>query len=424
MSSRPTARLVGYSVLVALGLLGSLVVGRVVLVALVAPFALWLLIGAALARTPTVSFQSEIDRRVALEGEEVQCAGEVVSDSAVAWLEVAVKLPSTFGSDPPGGRWRVSPRPGSREPLIWELTPREWGAFRLGELSLRATDPMGLFAFSEDGPAGEWMRVYPAWRRLREMVPPQRTQVFAGNRLARQQGEGIEFADVRPFVAGDRIRRINWRVTARAAQPYVNDFHLERNADVILFIDTFTALGVGRDSVLGLAVRAASALGDSYLRQRDRVGVVGFGGILRWLSPGMGSTQLYRIVESLLDAEVVPSYAWREVSTIPPRVLPPAALVIALSPLLDDRTAGALADLHRRGYDLTVIEVDPEQFLPPAPGTVSPEALRLWRLRRRLRREAFTSEGVVVVPWGREQPLDAALAAAREYRRFVRRVLV
>ena len=97
----------------------------------------------------------------------------------------------------------------------------------------------------------------------------------------------------------------------------VNERHPERNADVILLLDTFADARCGDRSTLDLAVRATATLASRYLERRDRVGLVSFGGILRWLTPGMGGTQRYRIVDALLESEVVFNYAWKDVSVIP-----------------------------------------------------------------------------------------------------------
>ena len=139
----------------------------------------------------------------------------------------------------------------------------------------------------------------------------------------------------------------------------VNERHPERNADVILFLDTFADARAGGRSTLDLAVRATSTLASRYLERRDRVGLVSFGGILRWLTPGMGAGQRYRIVDALLESEIVFNYAWKDVSIIPARTLPPQALVVAVTPLLDDRAVEALADLRARRYDLAIVEVSP-----------------------------------------------------------------
>ena len=82
----------------------------------------------------------------------------------------------------------------------------------------------------------------------------------------------------------------------------MNEMHPERNTDVILFLDTFAEARARRARRRSTCtVRAAASLAERYLRRKDRVGVVGFGGILNWLLPATGLVQLYRIVDSLLD---------------------------------------------------------------------------------------------------------------------------
>ncbi|MGH7610520.1 MAG: DUF58 domain-containing protein [Candidatus Dormibacteria bacterium] len=421
MSALPAPRLLGYAALVALGLLAALSLDRVALVALVTPFAIWLALGLLLARPPALELHSGLLSDRVAEEEELELEVRLRSSEPLGWLELRLELPEGIECRDPQARLRLLPRPGEELTLRWRLLARDWGSYRLGEVSVVARDRLGLF--THRGRLGQrlGLRVFPSRERLLRLVDPARTQVFAGNRIARQHGSGIEFADIRAFAPGDLVRRVNWRVTARTGTPHVNDFHLERNADVVLFVDSFSELGRGRDSVLSLAVRAAGALAQGYLGERDRVGLIGFGGLLNWLLPGTGPRHLYQVAEALLSTEMVTSYAWKQIDVIPPRVLPPAASVVALSPLLDARSVGALADLHHRGFDLLVLEIKAEEFLPTGRLAPDPSAVRLWRLLRQARRHALQRAGVVVVEWPRERPLEVVLAQAREYRRYVRR---
>ena len=141
-------------------------------------------------------------------------------------------------------------------------------------------------------------------------------------------------------------------------------------------------------------------------RRRDRVGLIAFGGILRWLVPGTGLVQLYRIVDALLDTQIILSYYWKEIDVIPRRTLPPSALVIALSPLLDPRSVGALLDLRARGFDLAVIDVSPVPFTARPRRGLDAVAYDIWRLRRDALRHRLQRAGVAVVEW------DARSAAA------------
>lgn len=421
MIRRPSPRLVGYAAIVALGAFGAVTLDRIAALALVIPFAVWLAVGLATTAPPALEISSKLEHDRVAEGDEVLFEVEVSSRGVLGWLELQLELPAEVGCDIPGARYRVLPRAGEQQTLIWRLRPRRWGAYRCGPIHVRGCDRFGIISYSAQLDQLTQLRVYPSFERLRRLVPPARTQLFAGNRIARRHGEGIEFADIRGFTAGDRVRRVNWRATARTGVPHVNDFHLERNADVILFVDSFADLGLNQESVLSIAVRAATALADGYLGERDRVGVVGFGGLLRWLLPGMGPRHFYRVVESLLDTQVVTSYAWRAIDVIPPRVLPPAATILALTPLLDLRSLGALMDLHHRGFDLVVLDIDPERFLPRTGRRPDPVALRLWGLLRVARRRSLQRAGLIVLEWPEEMALETLLAQVREYRRFARR---
>ena len=174
---------------------------------------------------------------------------------------------------------------------------------------------------------------------------------------------------------------------------------------------------------LATAVRAANAVATAYLAHRDRVGLVSFGGLMRWLRPGMGARQQYVIVDMLLGTSVFDSVAWRDIDAVPPKALPPKALVIALSPLLDRRAIGAIIDLRRRGIDVVVVEVSPLPFAPATPGVNGEVAHRLWQLQRALVRDRFAELGVPVVVWDPRRALAVTIeeiAAWPTARRLVR----
>jgi uncharacterized protein (DUF58 family) len=225
---------------------------------------------------------------------------------------------------------------------------------------------------------------------------------------------------VRPWTSGDALKRVNWRASARRNELWVNESHPERNTDVILFVDTFAEARLEGRGTLDFAIRATAALADAYLKRRDRVGLISFGGMLRWLQPGMGTVQIYRIVDALLDTEVILSYYWTEIEVIPRRTLPPNALVVALSPLLDRRSVGALLDLRARGFDLAVIDVSRVPFTRRPAGGLDATAYDIWTLHREAVRHRLERAGVAVAEWREETPLQAVLEEVRAFRRYAR----
>jgi uncharacterized protein (DUF58 family) len=264
------------------------------------------------------------------------------------------------------------------------------------------------------------VRVYPRPERLRSLVTPGRTQLLASNRIARRPGDGLEFAGIRPFQPGDRVRRVNWRTTARRGALHVNQQHPERNADVILFLDTFEEARSGAMGTLDMALRAAASLAAAHLEVRDRVGVVAFGGILHWLEPTLGGRAIYRIADALLQSEITFSFVSKTLDVIPPRLLPAGALIIGLTPLLDRRATGALLDLRARGYDLAIVECDAEPLLAPPESPQDELARRLWRLQRAALRTRLRGLGVSLARWDPGQSLSLALGEVIESRRHGR----
>ena len=373
MTPSASPRATAYAALAAIFLFAALAIRRPELAVVAAPFALLPALGLALARPPEVRVWLTLERPTALEEDELELELVVASERPVERLELLLVAPRRARSRLRRASALAAARLGGRaDDHAAPALCAGGGTIGSATSELRARDRLGLLTWEGRFDRRTRLRVYPLPETLRGIIAPVSTQPFAGNQVARQKGEGLEFADLREFAAGDRVRSINWRASARRNVLVVNERHPERNADVILFLDTFADARAGGRSTLDLAVRATSTLATRYLERRDRVGLVSFGGILRWLTPGMGAGQRYRIVDALLESEIVFNYAWKDVSIIPARTLPPQALVVAITPLLDDRAVEALADLRARRYDLAIVEVSPAAFATPGDERVGP----------------------------------------------------
>jgi uncharacterized protein (DUF58 family) len=417
----PTAKLGAYAGLSALGLVASLVLGFPELVVLAAPFALVAGAGLALAETPDPEVSVELERERAIEGDELELTLRIATGVPLEQVDIRLGIPEGLslveGENPVAVRLS-----GGERALEYRVRCERWGSYLLGALELTAHDRFRIFRYRQTFDFQLPVKVYPRPEFVKELLRPLETQVFTGNLVAREKGEGIEFADLREFVPGDRVRRINWRASARRGELWVNELHAERNSDVILFLDSFTEAKRGNESTLDLAVRGTAALAEHYLEHKDRVGLVSFGGVLNWLLPSTGLTQVYRIVDSLLDTEIVLNYAWKDLDVIPQRTLPPKALVIALTPLLDERAAGALLDLRARGFDLAIVEISPIPFVVPGDQEQGQLAYDIWKLRREALRGQYERAGVPVAVWSDEVPLVATLEEVRAFRRYARPV--
>lgn len=419
MTRTASPRLIGYASLAAIGLVAALALRRPELAVIAAPFALFLAIGTRASREPSLSVQMALENERALEGTEVGAVVTVESDRAIDRLELLLRLPRAV--DVVAGSRAHALRLGAGETRELKVGLRcgRWGVFDLGRVDIRARDALRLVTWEARFERTERLKAYPSPLTIQRLLAPLETQALAGSEVARAKGEGVEYADIRDFVSGDRVRSINWRASARRQGLVVNERHPERNTDVVLFIDSFTDVrGHGR-SVLEDAVRAAASLATRYLERRDRVGLVSFGGVLRWLQPGMGVTQRYRLIETMLETGVAPTYTWRDVNVIPARILPPASLVLALTPLSDQRFIVALEDLRARRFDVAVIEVDPVPLVEPGRSEAEKLAYRVWLLEREVLRARLVALGIGVATWG-EDELDTVLEEVRTFRRYTR----
>jgi uncharacterized protein (DUF58 family) len=424
VTRRGTARVEGHALLAALLLLGALALRRPELAILAAPFALVLAAGTTFTRDPRIEAVLEPSVSRTLEGDDVDAELALESDTAVGRLEVFLELPADVDV-PEGDRaFALSLDSGEERtvPLVFRCT--RWGVFDVGNVELRATDVFRFVTWEQRLSEPRRVKAYPRLEPVRRVVSARETQVYAGNEVARHPGDGIEYADLRDFVPGDRVRSINWRASARRQGLVVNERHPERNTDVVILFDSFVDLVGGERSTLDDTVRAAATLASRYLERRDRVGLVGYGGILRWLRPGMGVGQRYRLVETLLETGVEPTFTWREANLIPARILAPKALVVALTPLVDPRFVAMLEDLRARRFDVVVVELDPLQLLAPSPGRKAELAHRLWHLERDVLRMRLEGAGIAVGRWTDETSLDQALEEVTTFRRYARRALV
>ncbi|HKV32378.1 MAG TPA: DUF58 domain-containing protein [Candidatus Dormibacteraeota bacterium] len=414
LTSAASARVVAYAGLAGLALLGGLAFGRPELTILAVPFLLAILVGALITREHVIESSMAVDRLRLLEGEEAVVEVRLLSTPGSGRMEVTLDLvPEVVLTGGPVRR--VSLPAGETVALRLSVRFLRWGLYDVGHVRLRWRDPLWLY--TQEGSLDQPLRirVYPRPEVLRALVRPTETQVYAGNQLARTRGDGIEFAEIRAFRPGDRVRHINWHATGRRGTLQVNDLHPERNSDVILFLDTFRTHGDSIDRTL----RAAIGVADLYLKHRDRVGVIAFGGTLRWIWPGMGIRQRYLLVEAILDTRIELSYAWKTIDVIPPQTLPAKALVIALSPLVDERFIAALDQLSGRGFDLAICEV--AATIPLPTDAVGQLAARILALRRDTLRARYHQVSAATSVWPAGEPLETALEEVRLFRRHARR---
>lgn len=419
MTARLTPLALSVFTVGAWGLVLGVLSGRAELVVVVLPLLLGLLRVGRTGVTQGWSLARALSAPRLFEGERATITVTVTAERPVPLLELFEPLPPTLRLVSGENRGLFTLRPGERVEWRYEVECVRRGRVSLGTVHARLWDRAGLEAGETSIALPGQLRVYPRPLPLRRLPAPRRMQAFVGNYVAPSLGEGLEPGDIRAFVPGDRVRHVNWRASLRFRQLFVTQYHQERNADVVLMLDTLAEAGVAPASTLDASIRAAAALATGYLARKDRVGLLEYCGPFRWVRPSSGRTHHERLFEALLRADVMFSYVTQEVALVPRRVLPPQALVVAISPLIDPRFERALVDLTARGFDLVVLSPSPIALVRRAmrPSARADLACRLWALERRARADALQRLGITVVDWDPAEPLEAALGALGPARR-------
>ncbi len=290
--------------------------------------------------------------------------------------------------------------------------------------------------------------VLPGLQRI-SMVPlPFRLQGLTGPHSWRRAGDGGDLHDVRAFAPGDRLRRIDWRVTARRAadrtggrglaELYVRRTYATADACVMVVLDSRDEIGpvvaswgdateVREDQATSLDIArvAALSIADRYLAGGDRVGLEDLGRMQRPVQPAGGQQQARRLALHLALAAPLGEPGRRERV---PR-LPSGSMIVLCSTFLDDDVARIATNWHRSGHRVVAVDVLPR----PVTRELSARgrtAYRMIMLERTLRFRGLARAGIELVRWdprpgggevggevGASVPADAALAALTKIRR-------
>jgi uncharacterized protein (DUF58 family) len=388
----------------AIATLAAVLTGRAELLALAAP-ALLLLVSADRRPMPqSLRLAAEVSPDRCVEDDEIELAIEVDVDHVLGQVDLTLAPRGPVRLETPS-RTMVELRT-KKVIRRWQLRAVRWGRWTPASLTVVVRDRSRLWQATARCPVGD-VTVYPRPATMNRLVIPQSLLDRIGIHTGRPVGSGVEFAGIRPYVAGDRSRDIHWPASLRRGGLQVIQHVAERGADVIVALDAFSDV----EGSLERSVRGCAGVARAYLRSGDRVGLVVLGGILTWLRPDTGQRTLYRITEAVLAVRLDDSVVTPDLARVPRHALPPSALVVLFSPLLDDRALATIEDLRGRGVTLLIVDVltrEPQQ--PRRPGVADDLALRLWRLDRIALRYRLGQLGITVVGWDERTGLDEVLA--------------
>lgn len=398
MQFAPTSALArSYACALVLGVL-ALLFGRVDLLVLAVPFlvhACWGLLSGT-PRGLDVSVRPH--HVVVAEGNSVAVSVESAPGhfTTVQWGQL-----ESAAWDPATGTLLDAPDDGM---VTMAFEPERWGRYEIPPALFQVTDPSGSWTHSTIT-EGLTVTVRPAAATLDGGSGVAHPIGMVGSHRSRHRGDGSDLAEVREFRPGDRLRRINWRVTSRRGAVHVNSMLTERDTEVLIVVDTLydiTPADNHAATSVDATVRAVAAISQHYVGFGDRVAVHDLGTRIGPIRPGTGPRQA-RMVRDVLSRARRTGRDWTKVQQVPS--IASGTLVFFCSPLLEREVQDELVRLRRLGGE--VIGVD---TLPDGVGafadipTFSKDSFlgEAWLLRRLQRDDAvgrLRALGIPVTQW-------------------------
>jgi len=192
---------------------------------------------------------------------------------------------------------------------------------------------------------------------------------FAGEYRSLFKGQGMEFAEVREYQAGDEVRSIDWNVSARMGRPFVKRYVEERELTIMLALDLSGSARFGTRARFkhDLAIELAGVLSMAAVRNNDRVGLLLFSDRVEHALPARkGRKHALRLIRDLLTVQ--PEGRGTSMGAAVDRLmrlLPHRSVVFLASDFLSDDVEKPLARLAQKHDVIAVTLEDPSERVLP-----------------------------------------------------------
>ncbi len=293
------------------------------------------------------------------------------------------------------------------------------GFYTIGPVCIRVQDEFGLFHNEKEIQLYDDYLVFPKMEDIKDaMVKSRVPKIFTGAVAIRNPGEGSNFFNLREYLPGDPMRKVNWKATARQdGKMMVNEFERDAVSDVVLIVDSRQVSETGpvsRNSLV-FSTRAAASLSQYFLSRRDSVGLVVYGDEIVSVDRDTGKKQLYILLTKLAGAMAKGNTPLKIVTN---RIMPHinrGSPIIIMSPLEDDPTiVDAVRDLRSRSFEVTILSPSSLEFEFDA-RRLDRTGYEVLKTERDIMISELRGLGAHVMDWEPDMLLTTALAGARGF---------
>ncbi|HEY7861854.1 MAG: DUF58 domain-containing protein [Gemmatimonadales bacterium] len=197
---------------------------------------------------------------------------------------------------------------------------------------------------------------------------------LSGLHRSPRKGFSVEFAEHRPYQAGDEPRHVDWKLAARADRWAVKQYEEETNLRATIVLDVSRSMAWSgapvRLTKLAYAERLAAAIALLFLRQRDAVGLVRFDDMVRSsVPPRVRTGQWVRLVAALEEPGAGRASHAAQALEAAGRLIARRGMVVLISDLLMDAddVVSTVRGLRHKGQQVVVLHIlDPAELDLPS----------------------------------------------------------
>jgi len=169
---------------------------------------------------------------------------------------------------------------GESKVIEYHLRPVKRGEYSFGAVNVLVSSPLRLFARRFRFSADALVPVYPSYIQMRkyELMAISHRLTDTGIKKIRRIGNNQEFELIKEYVAGDDLRTVNWKATARKSRLMVNQYQDERSQQVYSIIDKGRVMQMPFNgmSLLDYAINATLVISNIAIKKSDRAGLLTF----------------------------------------------------------------------------------------------------------------------------------------------------
>lgn len=309
----------------------------------------------------------------------------------------------------------IEVRTGTHGPTegTFEVRTLRWGAREIGTVAVAAASPWHAYRVGPVDLPRQRVVTLPLPATFDSSAPTPHPHGVVGQNRSLRRGTGAEFATIRPFAPGDRLRRIHWPSSLRAGVLHASTTYADEDAHIVLIVDALSDLGPregvdGRPTSLDATVRAAGAIAEHFLSRGERLTVRTIGAAdVPLLPTGTGTRHLRLVLENL--AHIAPATDRHDDGERAIRHLDAHATCLVLTPLIDPTIVAVTSVLSARGLTTMVIDCFPEHLVSADAEQFAALAWRLRLLERDNEVALLRRHGVPVTPWRGSGSLDLML---------------